>query len=166
MLTADVLSRLYSKHVLCADGNPDCPMLIMGNLQEGFSPGTPIDIQEKVLKTNICSRMYMALCTLIIPNGDTIPYVPSTQKIDTVLQYHRDLGKPHSRNLHEYLKTRYWWPNMLDDIREVLEQCKVCEKYAVVIHMCAVLQARVYLASNKDNMLNSDNVWLAGNAVN
>ncbi|KAJ9065658.1 hypothetical protein DSO57_1017231 [Entomophthora muscae] len=37
---------------------------------------------------------------------------------------------------------------------------------AVVIHMCAVLQARADLASNKDNMLKSDNVWLAGDAVN
>ncbi|KAJ9048631.1 hypothetical protein DSO57_1033001 [Entomophthora muscae] len=36
----------------------------------------------------------------------------------------------------------------------------------VVIHMCAVLQVRVYLASNKDNMLRSDNVWLAGDTVN
>ncbi|KAJ9076192.1 hypothetical protein DSO57_1028595 [Entomophthora muscae] len=36
----------------------------------------------------------------------------------------------------------------------------------VVIHMCAILQARVDLASNKDNMLKSDNVWLAGDAVN
>ncbi|KAJ9062060.1 hypothetical protein DSO57_1014684 [Entomophthora muscae] len=36
----------------------------------------------------------------------------------------------------------------------------------VVIHMCAVLQARVDLASNKDNMLKSDNVWLAGDTVN
>ncbi|KAJ9065519.1 hypothetical protein DSO57_1018676 [Entomophthora muscae] len=23
----------------------------------------------------------------------------------------------------------YWWPKMRDDIREVLEQCKVCENY-------------------------------------
>ncbi|KAJ9081453.1 hypothetical protein DSO57_1014537 [Entomophthora muscae] len=36
----------------------------------------------------------------------------------------------------------------------------------VVIHMCAALQARADLASNKDNMLKSDNVWLAGDAVN
>ncbi|KAJ9061334.1 hypothetical protein DSO57_1021663 [Entomophthora muscae] len=35
----------------------------------------------------------------------------------------------------------------------------------VVIHMCVVLQARVDLASNKDNMLKSDNVWLAGDAA-
>ncbi|KAJ9058087.1 hypothetical protein DSO57_1016082 [Entomophthora muscae] len=35
----------------------------------------------------------------------------------------------------------------------------------VVIHMCA-LQARVDKASNKDNMLKSDNVWLAGDTVN
>ncbi|KAJ9060367.1 hypothetical protein DSO57_1031598 [Entomophthora muscae] len=39
-------------------------------------------------------------------------------------------------------------------------------KPTVVIHMCAVLQARVDLASNKGNMLKSDNVWLAGDAVN
>ncbi|KAJ9050193.1 hypothetical protein DSO57_1016694 [Entomophthora muscae] len=36
----------------------------------------------------------------------------------------------------------------------------------VVIHMDAVLQARVDLASNKDDMLKSDNVWLAGDTVN
>ncbi|KAJ9051269.1 hypothetical protein DSO57_1006191 [Entomophthora muscae] len=43
---------------------------------------------------------------------------------------------------------------------------KVMMVAAVVIHMCAFLQARVDLASNKDNMLKSDNVWLAGDAVN
>ncbi|KAJ9067023.1 hypothetical protein DSO57_1003728 [Entomophthora muscae] len=36
----------------------------------------------------------------------------------------------------------------------------------VVIHMCAVLQVMVDLASNKDNMLKNDNVWLADDAVN
>ncbi|KAJ9078245.1 hypothetical protein DSO57_1008629 [Entomophthora muscae] len=35
----------------------------------------------------------------------------------------------------------------------------------VVIHMCAVLQVRVDLASNKDDMLKSDNLWLAGGAA-
>ncbi|KAJ9064056.1 hypothetical protein DSO57_1034406 [Entomophthora muscae] len=35
----------------------------------------------------------------------------------------------------------------------------------VVIHMCAVLQARVDLASNKDNMLKNENMWLAGNVA-
>ncbi|KAJ9058695.1 hypothetical protein DSO57_1009774 [Entomophthora muscae] len=35
----------------------------------------------------------------------------------------------------------------------------------VVIHMSVVLQAMVDLASNKDNMLKSDNVWLAGDAA-
>ncbi|KAJ9066583.1 hypothetical protein DSO57_1008220 [Entomophthora muscae] len=35
------------------------------------------------------------------------------------------------------------------------------ENTTVVIHMCAVLQARVDLASNKDNMLKSDNMWLS-----
>ncbi|KAJ9088059.1 hypothetical protein DSO57_1026903 [Entomophthora muscae] len=39
------------------------------------------------------------------------------------------------------------------------------EEDPVVIHMCAVLQVRVDLASNKDNMLKSDNVWLAGDAA-
>ncbi|KAJ9071455.1 hypothetical protein DSO57_1036736 [Entomophthora muscae] len=38
-------------------------------------------------------------------------------------------------------------------------------RLSVVIHMCAVLKMRVDLASNKDNMLKSENVWLAGNAA-
>ncbi|KAJ9081702.1 hypothetical protein DSO57_1011950 [Entomophthora muscae] len=38
-------------------------------------------------------------------------------------------------------------------------------KSIVVIHMCVALQARVDLASNKDNILKSDNVWLADDAV-
>ncbi|KAJ9087390.1 hypothetical protein DSO57_1033792 [Entomophthora muscae] len=58
-LTADALSRLYSKHVLCADGNPNWPMLITGNLQDRFPPGTPMNIQEKVLKNNILLRVWM-----------------------------------------------------------------------------------------------------------
>ncbi|KAJ9067097.1 hypothetical protein DSO57_1003010 [Entomophthora muscae] len=52
--------------------------------------------------------------------------------------------------------------------RPALKIPKRREKHrgVVVIHMSAVLQARVDLASNKDNMLKSDNVWLAGDAVN
>lgn len=129
MITADALSRLYSKHVLCADGNPNWPMLIMGNLQKVFPPGTSMYIQERVLKNKHMFKNVYGTLHQILSNGDTIPYVLSTQKIDKILQYHRDLGHTCSRNLHEYLKTRYWWPNMIDDIREVLEQCKVCEKY-------------------------------------
>ncbi|KAJ9048259.1 hypothetical protein DSO57_1036785 [Entomophthora muscae] len=39
-------------------------------------------------------------------------------------------------------------------------------KVTVVIHMCAVLQARVDLASDKDNMLKNGNVWLASDVIN
>ncbi|KAJ9085062.1 hypothetical protein DSO57_1017583 [Entomophthora muscae] len=92
----------------------------MGNLQEGFLPGTPMDIQEKVLKNKHLFKNVYGTLHQILPNGDTVPYVPSTQKINTILCYHRDLGHTCSRNLHEYLKTFYWWPNMLDDIREAV----------------------------------------------
>ncbi|KAJ9059382.1 hypothetical protein DSO57_1002802 [Entomophthora muscae] len=67
---------------------------------------------------------------LIFPSYDTVPYILSTQNIDTFLQYHRDLGHTCSKNLHEYLKTCYWWPKMLDNIKKVLVQYEVCEKYA------------------------------------
>ena len=51
MLTADALSRLYKKHSSGNEGlDPDWPMLIMGNLQEGFPPGVTMITQEKVLK--------------------------------------------------------------------------------------------------------------------
>lgn len=78
MLTADALSRLYSKHVICADGNPDWPMLIMGNLQEGFHPGTPMDIQEKVLKNKHMFENLYGTLHQILSNDDTVPYVPLT----------------------------------------------------------------------------------------
>ncbi|KAJ9052314.1 hypothetical protein DSO57_1035452 [Entomophthora muscae] len=50
------------------------------------------------------------------------------------------------------------WDKELAEAQDILA--------VVVIHMCVVLQARVDLASNKDNMLKNDNVWLAGNVVN
>ncbi|KAJ9073175.1 hypothetical protein DSO57_1019224 [Entomophthora muscae] len=42
---------------------------------------------------------------LILPSGDSLPYISSTQKIETILQNHRYLGHTCIRNLHEYLKT-------------------------------------------------------------
>ncbi|KAJ9067981.1 hypothetical protein DSO57_1033359 [Entomophthora muscae] len=73
MLTADALSRLYNKHILCTDGDPDWPMLIMGNLQEGFPPGTPMNIQEKVLKNKYLFKNIYSTLHQTLPNGDTVP---------------------------------------------------------------------------------------------
>ena len=89
----------------------------MRNLQEGFPPGTTLDTQGKVLKNKHLFKNVYGTLHQILSNGDTVPYVPSTQKIDIILRYNRDLGYKYSRNLYEYLKSIYWWPNMLEDIK-------------------------------------------------
>ncbi|KAJ9088634.1 hypothetical protein DSO57_1021114 [Entomophthora muscae] len=98
----------------------------IGSLITGLNPSAAIHLLGGMFP----SRWVPETLHQILPNGDTVPYALSMQKIDTILIYHRDLGHTHSRNLHEYLKTRYWWSNMLDDIKAILEQCEVCEKYA------------------------------------
>ena len=59
-----------------------------------------MDVQEKVLKNKHLFKNAYGTLHQILPSGDTVPYVLSTQKIDTILRYHRDLGHTCSRNLH------------------------------------------------------------------
>ena len=39
-----------------------------------------------------------------------------SQRVETVLRYHYNLGHKHSRNLYLFIKDKAWWPGMLKDI--------------------------------------------------
>ena len=65
----------------------------------------------------------------ILPEGGSVPYVPTSQQVDTMVRWHQDLGHMQSQNLLEILKSKCWWPHMKKDIQEILQQCKACKQY-------------------------------------
>lgn len=75
--------------------------------------------------TNIHSTPHRKLA-----NINTATFVPISQRVDTTLQYHRDLGHTRGQNLYGFLKVRCWWSSMRTNIEEVLQKCKICEKFS------------------------------------
>ena len=48
--------------------------------------------QEKVLKNKQLFKNVYGTLHQILSNSNTVPYIPTTQRVDTMLKYHRDLG--------------------------------------------------------------------------
>ena len=128
---ADALSRLYIRRSVGTDDvDPDWPLLVMRNKNEAFPADTTDATKAMVLKhedefANVHGTLHRKLT-----EGNTAAYVPVSQRVDTILRYHRDLGHTRARNLYEFLKVRCWWSSMRADIEEVLRQCEICEKFA------------------------------------
>ncbi|KAJ9061981.1 hypothetical protein DSO57_1015406 [Entomophthora muscae] len=64
-----------------------------------------------------------------IINSKHVPYIPLAQRVDTILRHHRLLGHTKANNLYLTLKEILWWPNLKQDIVDVLKKCTVCKKY-------------------------------------
>lgn len=131
LVTADALSQLYICNTQGEKSlDPNWPLLIMCNKDEGFLAGTTDVTYNTIVKNeHLFIDLYGTLHQKL-PDGTTVPYIPTHQRIDTTLHYHQDLGHTRTQNLYELLKLKCWWPNMLRDIENVLSQCKVCKKYA------------------------------------
>ncbi|KAJ9052387.1 hypothetical protein DSO57_1034638 [Entomophthora muscae] len=131
LVMEDTLSRLYVCAIRGENGlDPDWPLLVLKTKDEGFPPGTTNMTKETVIKNkNLFAEVYGNLHK---KNSDrtTIPYIPTHQQVDTILQYHRDLGHTKSHNLYKFLKHKAWWPTLYCDLQEVLNQCEVCNKFA------------------------------------
>ena len=86
----DALSQFYIHNIQGEKGlDPDWPLIIMQNKDKGFPVGT-MDvtcntvIKNKHLFTDIYGTLHRKL-----PDGTTVPYIPTHQRIDTTLRYHR-----------------------------------------------------------------------------
>ena len=58
-------------------------------------------------------------------------YIPVSQRVETILRIHRDMGHTQPKNLTSYMKDKMWWSTMNKDIKEVLDQCEVCNKFNI-----------------------------------
>ena len=93
LLTADALSRLYVRSTTGSDQlDPDWPLLIMQNLEEGYPAGTSPLTQDTVAKNRHLFRNVHRTLHWVKTDGQTVPYIPTSQRVDTILRYHRDLG--------------------------------------------------------------------------
>ena len=52
-----------------------------------------------------------------------------SQREDTVLRYHRDLGLTRGLNMYKVLKGLMWWTDMEIGIKNIIKNCKVCNKF-------------------------------------
>ena len=130
LVTANALSRLYVESVTGDDNlDPNWPLLYLR--------------PEKVRYENINSRTILKLkdnesqfltdggnMCCQSKTGKKTPYVPTSQRGDTILHYHQTLGHDRGRNLYEIMKCKVWWPRMRQDILDLLQLCVVCEKNA------------------------------------
>ena len=90
---ADTLSRLYVRASQGENGlNPDWPLLVLRTKDKGFPPGTTDITKETVIKNeHLFADVYRTL-NRKMSDGTTIPYIPTHQRVDTILRYHQDLG--------------------------------------------------------------------------
>ena len=85
----------------------------------------PSDLNTKTLKTVVANKSLFR-----VDNGSVVrkvednlwvPYILVTQRIETILKYHHDMGHTRSQNLLLFLRSKIWWPHMLKDILETLD---------------------------------------------
>ena len=84
---------------------------------------------EKLVKNKDKFKVDQGTVFRRMENGLLTAFIPVSQRVETVLRYHRDLGHTRSHNLHLFLCNKVWWPNMLSDIADILKHCETCEKH-------------------------------------
>ena len=127
---ADALPCLYLRRSHGVEGlNPDWPMLIMRNKNKEFPEGTKKIAQSMVIKNKHLFANVHGVLHRKMTDGTSVSYVPVSQRVDTVLRYHWDLGHTRAHNLFEFLKLKYWWPSLYRDVFELVEQCEICKKF-------------------------------------
>ena len=122
MVMADSLFWLYTCMMQGTNQlNLDWPMLIMKDLDEGFPPATSMQTQEMVIKNKHLFWNHYGMLHCILPEGGSMPYIPTSQQVDTTLRWHHNLGHTWSQNLLEILWSKCWWPHTAKDIQEILQ---------------------------------------------
>ena len=56
-------------------------------------------------------------------------YIPKDQRKSLLLKVHRiDLSHLRFEKMYQFLRLRYYWEGMTNDIKEILESCSVCAR--------------------------------------
>ena len=84
---------------------------------------------EKLVKNKDKFKVEQGTVFRRTENGLLSAFVPVSQRVKTVLRYHCNLGHTCTHNLHLFLCSKVWWPNMLSDITDILKHCEMCEKH-------------------------------------
>ena len=66
-------------------------------------------------------------------NGLLEVFKLTSQYVKTVLRYYCDLGHTQSCNFYLFLQDKIWWPNMLQDIKDILKHCETCKKHTTTL---------------------------------
>lgn len=64
----------------------------------------------------------------LMEDGSKVPFVPFSQRLDTVNKLHCGYGHLGVDGTHNLMKHRAWWPGMLADIRKWVSSCDICQK--------------------------------------
>lgn len=56
-----------------------------------------------------------------------VPFVPFSHRADLVSRFHEGFGHARSKNMIVLLTSRFWWPNMRNDITSWIAPCPSCQ---------------------------------------
>jgi transposase InsO family protein len=56
-----------------------------------------------------------------------IPFIASSKRLSLISKYHGLLGHLAGKSIIEILRTRYWWPDMNDDVYSFVSNCRQCQ---------------------------------------
>jgi hypothetical protein len=63
-------------------------------------------------------------------NDIWIKFIPFKRRADLVEDFHRGFGHQGLLTIEHLMKTRFWWPQMTQDIKHWLVQCQECQLHA------------------------------------
>ena len=84
---------------------------------------------EKLVKNKSKFKVDQGTVCFKTENGLLAAFIPMSQRVETVLRYHRDSGHTRSRNLYLFMQDKAWWPGMIKDIQDILKRCKTYKKH-------------------------------------
>ena len=61
-------------------------------------------------------------------NGLLSAFILMSQRVETALRCHCNLGHTLSQNLYLFMQDKAWWPGMPKDIQDILKHCEACKK--------------------------------------
>ena len=121
----------------------------------------PSVLNPKTLKTVVANKSLFRVdnnsVVRKVEDNLWVLYIPVTQRIETILRYHHNMGHTRSRNLLLFLRSKMWWPHMSKDILETLDQCEVCEKFKKLKSPAkSVIQGQIESSMNNGLLMSLD----------
>ena len=85
---------------------PNWPLLTLKKVDKAFTPGASPQTIEMVAKNGDKFINSHGVVHQVLDDKSTVPYIPTHQQIDTILQYHQKLGHTRAHHLTKYIKQR------------------------------------------------------------